>query len=181
MFKRRVIIVDDCPFCSSPKTGYIIASTKTDPRICRRYLRYGEYVRLQQYANDDRNCFCLDCNAEWHQKLYSKKLSFIELCELKERKGIEQALLEPEPIVIKPNKKKRKKKDNKIIKAFVKTMIYDPTIGTAKDILHIGQTEQTKVQDKEPQDFKELYREVFGAEPVMKQLEVDSDFEEFDD
>ena len=79
MFKRRVIIVDDCPFCSSPKTGYIIASTKTDPRICRRYLRYGEYVRLQQYANDDRNCFCLDCNAEWHQKLYSKKLSFIEL------------------------------------------------------------------------------------------------------
>ena len=80
--------VGNCPFCGSPATGRILPSSYDGNALddMTRWLRRGEYVKFLN--NSSRNCFCMNCDAEWKGTIKGKWLKSREFRLWKEEKGI---------------------------------------------------------------------------------------------
>lgn len=179
MLKLHYLIkIPDCPHCDSSHTGLLLSQSlnaRQEYLLARRYARRGMIVRTKQLSDGDNNIFCEDCGLCWYEKIegsFVSKQEFIDYREHKMAGHIEISM----PII----PKKQNKLRGKIIggakflgKTFAKRMIYDPTIGTVKDMLGIHPTSKPKSDGKNqniPQDFNQLY-DLFCADNQISDMD----------
>lgn len=65
----RVKIVGYCPFCGSPRTGYMIGGFPKKETIVNKFQK-GERINFYSFRDNRRlNCFCSACEGRWHKEL----------------------------------------------------------------------------------------------------------------
>lgn len=170
---HKIYEIPDCPFCHGPRTGRYISrsvNTEADKKdIEFQYLKHHEYVRVRAPQHEGYDMFCLDCGNSWAGKIKQKHISLIELDEYIKHKQFPEDTEEIEKSLLTLHQHQIKKKmpsavkkaGNLIIKGtsgIFKNMVYQPTIGTLKDLVHITQKSQP-VQIEEEITFDDLYKE----------------------
>ena len=71
----RLIIVDYCPRCDSPRTGHFINGVPNREKVIKKF-KNGERIKFFSItSNRHLNCFCNACGHKWHQDLKKTYLS----------------------------------------------------------------------------------------------------------
>lgn len=92
--KRKVYLVQNCPGCRSPETGFYVYGTGMHTEdIAVFHLKKGEIVRVSSTI-PELNAFCESCGLSWHEDLKAKWMSKSEIQKLKESKRIDELKIE---------------------------------------------------------------------------------------
>ncbi len=165
-----LIEIPDCPYCNSPRTGrYINANEEQDEYALQMiYLRRGEYIKIKQPWQTEYTAFCIDCGNSWYEILKGRFVSKKEKQEYKTHKGTKKHLQQMSENFIPKSTKKNKNMTMMRLFAPVKhgfgfmakMMIYEPTIGTVKDLIHMGaNTKDVKKPTDNQLTFQDLIDE----------------------
>ena len=146
----KMIVIQPCRRCGSNHTGRILYKNLPEKEIASvqlEHLKRGEYVRICKPGSSDQNCFCADCGLTWNEDFHYTKLS------RQERQAYIQSKLQDSPeeelrsIIYDSEHIPQIKRPHpiaaavgrvskNILKSFAYNMIYQPTIGTVKDIVN---------------------------------------------
>ncbi len=184
MFKFHYLVkVPSCPFCHSNRTGRYINKNVSEENIQYvedEYLKRGEYVRIRRPWQTEYSAFCLDCDNSWYTPLYGQWVSRAE-----KRAYIEEKI-DPDDVenakntqykTASPKQKSRFLRQAgslavKGTKKMLRLMVYDPTIGTVKDLLKIKPVSDHN--QKEEPNFENLYEEI-----IQEELENEEEMESY--
>lgn len=159
----NVYVIGPCKRCGSNHTGRIIKRNISDKEIANlqfEALKKGEYIRIYRPGDADQNCFCADCGLTWYEDIHYTKMSYKEkkayirakkdnapISELREILQMEER--QPKPEKEHPVLKQAGKLGIKLVKGFAHNMLYEPTVGTIKDIFGTRQKSDDSVQQEE--------------------------------
>lgn len=117
MFNKHIYhYIPKCPRCGSSRTGYYIATALKGPgelKYIAKHLKKGEIIRVVSDVNiPTLNCFCDDCNIEWHMDIPTKIISDEKLLEIKKEKYINDEDVRIMKYALEKSQKEKHRKKN---------------------------------------------------------------------